>query len=128
MLFRQRFADLAHARPKFPRAEPLGDARHKVIKQQSICLRKDLLGVGSKPIRRVWLSKTGSTPLMLNQTIAFETDQVRSHGIVCQFQGGGEFIDGARFETKQSEDLASRTIKHSLAPSLWFHIKVQSGD
>jgi hypothetical protein len=43
----------------------------------------------------VRLSKTGSTPLTLNQTIAFETDQVRSHGIVCQFQGGSEFIDGA---------------------------------
>jgi hypothetical protein len=24
--------------------------------------------------------------------------------------------------------LTSRTIKHSLAPSLWFHIKVQPGD
>ena len=33
MFFRQRFADLAHARPKFPRVEPLGDARHEVIKQ-----------------------------------------------------------------------------------------------
>ena len=95
MLFRQRSTDLAHARPKFPRAEPLGDARHQVTKQQSICFRKDLLGVGRKPIRRVRLSKTGSTPLTLNQTIAFETDQVRSDGIVCQFQGGGEFIDGA---------------------------------
>ena len=123
MFFRQRSTDLAHARPKFPRTEPLGDARHEVIEQQSICFRKDLLGVGRKPIRRVRLSKTGSTPLTLNQTIAFETDQVRSHGIVCQFQGGGEFIDGARFDTKQSEDLTSRTIKHSLAPSLWFHIK-----
>jgi hypothetical protein len=71
----------------------------------------------------VRLSKTGSTPLTLNQTIAFETDQVRSHGIVCQFQGGGEFIDGARFDPKQSEDLTSRAIEHSLAPSLWFHGK-----
>jgi hypothetical protein len=43
---------------------------------------------------------------------------VRSHCIVCQFQGGGEFIDGARFNTKQREDLTSRTMKHSLAPSL----------
>ena len=128
LFFGQRSTDLAHARPKFPRTEPLGDARHKVIKQQSICFRKNLLGVGRKPIRRVRLSKTGSTPLTLNQTIAFETDQVRSHGIVCQFQGGGEFIDGARFDAKQSEDLTSRTIKHSLAPSLRFHIKVHSGD
>jgi hypothetical protein len=128
MFFRQRSTDLPHARPKFPRAEPLGDARHEVIKQQSICFRKDLLGVGSKPIRRVRLAKTGSAPLTLNQAIAFETDQVCSHGIVCQFQGGGEFVDGARFDTKQSEDLTSRTIKHSLAPSLWFHIKVQPGD
>ena len=126
MFFRQRSTDLAHARPKFPRTEPLGDARHKVIEQQSICFRKDLLGIGRKPIRRVRLSKTGSTPLALNQTIAFETDQVRSHCIVCQFQGGGEFIDGARFDPKQSEDLTSRTIKHSFAPSLWFHLKVQS--
>ena len=123
MFFRQRSTDLAHARPKFPRTETLGDARHKVIKQQSICFRKDLLGIGGKPIRRVRLSKTGSTPLTLNQTIAFETDQVRAHGIVCHFQGGGEFIDGARFDTKQSEDLAACTIKYSLAPSLWFHIK-----
>ena len=95
VFFCQRATDLAHARPKFARTEPLGDARHKVIKQQSICFRKDLLGVGRKPIRRVRLSKTGSTPLTLNQTIAFETDQVRSHRIVCQFQGGGEFIDSA---------------------------------
>ena len=94
-----------------------------MIKQQSICFRKNLLGVGRKAIRRVRLSKTGPTSFTLNQTIAFETDQVRSHGIVCQFQGGGEFIDGARFDSKQSEDLTSRTIKHSLAPSLWFHIK-----
>src|ERR1700737_2973989 len=123
MFFCQRSTDLAHARPKFPRTEPLGDARHKVIKQRSICFRKDLLGVGRKPIRRVRFSQTGSTPLTLNQTIAFETDQRASHGIVCQFQGGGEFIDGARFDPKQSEDLTSRTIKHSLAPSLWFHSK-----
>ena len=123
MFFRQRSTDLAHARPKFPRTEPLGDARHKMIKQQSICFRKNLLGVGRKAIRRVRLSKTGSTPFTLNQTIAFETDQVRSDGIVCQFQGGGEFIDGARFDPKQSENLTPRTIKHSLAPSLWFHIK-----
>ena len=105
MFFRQRSTDLAHARPKFPRTEPLGDARHKVIKQQSICFRKDLLGVGREPIRRVRFSKTGSTPFTLNQTIAFETDEVRSDGIVCQFQGGGEFINGARFDPKQSEDL-----------------------
>jgi hypothetical protein len=59
----------------------------------------------------------------LNQTIAFKTDQVRAHGIVCQFQGSGEFIDGARFDPKQSEDLTSRAIEHSLAPSLWFHPK-----
>jgi hypothetical protein len=95
MFFRQRSTDLTYARPKFPRTEPLRDARHKVIEQQPICFRKDLLGIGRKPIRRVRLAKTGSTPLTLNQTIAFETDQVRSHGIVCQFQGGGEFIDGA---------------------------------
>jgi hypothetical protein len=31
----------------------------------------------------VRLSKTGSTSFTLNQTIAFETDQVRSDGIVC---------------------------------------------
>jgi hypothetical protein len=96
-----------------------------MIKQQSICFRKDLLGVGRKPIRRMRLSKTGSTALTLNQAIAFEADQVRSDGVVCQFQGGGEFINGARFNPKQSEDLTSRTIKHSLAPSLWFHLKVQ---
>jgi hypothetical protein len=123
MFFRQRSTDLAHARPKFPRTKPLADARHKMIKQQSICFRKNLLGVGRKPIRRVRLSKTGSTSFTLNQTIAFETDQVRSDGIVCQFQGGGEFIDGARFDPKQSENLPSRTIKHSLAPSLRFHKK-----
>ncbi len=123
MFFRQRSTDLAHARPKLPRTEPLGEARHKVIKQQPICLRKDLLGVGRKSIRRVRLSKTGPAPFTLNQTIAFETDQVRSYGIVCQFQGGSEFIDGARFDPQQSEDLTSRTIKHSLAPSLWFHLK-----
>jgi len=76
----------------------------------------------------VRLPKTGSTPLTLNQTITFETDEVRSHRIVCQFQGGGEFIDGARFNPKQSENLTSRAIEHSLAPSLWFHTKVQSGD
>jgi hypothetical protein len=29
MFFRQRSTNLAHARPKFPRAEPLGDARQK---------------------------------------------------------------------------------------------------
>jgi len=73
-------------------------------------------------------SKTGSTSFTLNQTIAFEADQVRSHSIVGQFQGGGEFIDGARFNPKQSEDLTSRAIEHSLAPSLWFHKKVQSKD
>jgi hypothetical protein len=123
MFFRQRSTDLAHACPKFPRTEPLGDARHKMIKQESICFRKNLLGVGRKPIRRVRLSKTGSTSFTLNQTIAFETDQERSHCIVCQFQGGGEFIDGARFDPKQSENLPSRTIKHSLAPSLRFHKK-----
>jgi hypothetical protein len=99
-----------------------------VIEQQSICFRKDLLGVGRKPIRRVRLSKTGSTPLTLNQTIAFETDQVRSDGVVGQFQGSGEFIDGARFDPKQSKDLTSGTIEHSLAPSLWFHLKIQSDD
>jgi hypothetical protein len=122
MFFRQRSTDLAHARPKFPRTEPLGDARHEVIKQKSILFRKYLLGVDREPVRRVWLSKTGSTPFPLNQTIAFETDQVRPHGIIRQFQGGGEFIDGARFDPKQSKDLTSRTSKHSLAPSLWFHI------
>src|ERR1700693_2684717 len=116
LFFRQRSTDLAHARPKFSRTEPLRNARHKVIKQKSICFRKDLLGIGRKPIRRVRLSKTGSTPFTMNQTIAFETDEVRSHGIVCQFQSGGEFINGARFDPKQSEDLTSRTIKHSLAP------------
>jgi hypothetical protein len=50
MFFRQRSTDLAHARPKFPRTEPLGDDRHKMIKQQSIGFRKNLLGVGRKPI------------------------------------------------------------------------------
>ena len=98
-----------------------------MIKQQSVCFRKDLLGVSREPIRCVRLPKTGSTPLTLNQTIAFETDEVRSHRIICQFQSGGEFIDGARFDPKQSEDLTSRTIEHSLAPSLWFHIKKSVG-
>jgi hypothetical protein len=69
----------------------------------------------------VRLPKTGSTPLTLNQTIAFETDEVRSHGVVGQFQSGGEFIDSARFDPEQSENLPSRAIEHSLAPSLWFH-------
>ena len=96
-----------------------------MMKQQSICFRKNLLGVGRKSIRRMRLSKTGSTALTLNQAIAFEADQVRSDGVVRQFQGGGEFIDSARFDPKQSEDLTARTIKHSLAPSLWFHLKVQ---
>jgi hypothetical protein len=59
------------------------------------------------------LEMLGSAPFTLNQTIAFETDQERSHGIVCQFQSGGEFIDGARFDPKQSEDLTSRAIKRS---------------
>jgi hypothetical protein len=128
MFFRQSSTDLAHARPKFPRTEPLGHARHKVIKQQSICFRKDLLGVCRQSIRRVRLSQTGSTPLTLNQTIAFETDEVSAHGIVCQFEGGGEFVDGARFDPKQSEDLASRTVKQSLAPSLCSYIQIQSAD
>jgi hypothetical protein len=30
MFFGQRSTDLAHARPKFPLTEPLGDARHKI--------------------------------------------------------------------------------------------------
>ena len=74
LFFRQRSADLAHARPKFSRTEPPGDARHEVIKQQSIRFRKDLLGVGGKPIGGVRLSQTGSPPFTLNQAIAFETD------------------------------------------------------
>src|SRR4029450_7059529 len=123
MFFRQRSTDLAHARPKFPRTEPLGNARHKVIKQKSICFRKDLLGVGRKPIRHVRLSQTGSTSFTLNQTIAFETDQVRAHGIVCQFQGGGESIGGGRFNAKQRESLSAGALQQSLTPSLWFHTK-----
>jgi hypothetical protein len=71
----------------------------------------------------VRLSQTGSTPLTLNQPIAFETYQVRPHSIICQFQGGGKFIDGARFDPKEREDLTSRTIEKSLTPSLWFHIR-----
>jgi hypothetical protein len=94
-----------------------------MIEQESIRFWKNLLGVGSKPIGRVRLSKPRATPLLLNQTVAFETDQVRSHGIVCQFQGSGEFVNGARLDPKQSENLTSRTIKQSLAPSWWFHIK-----
>jgi hypothetical protein len=123
MFFRQRSTDLAHARPKFPRTEPLGDARHKMIKQESICFRKNLLGVGRKPIRRVRFSHARSTSLALNQIIAFKTDEVRPHGIIGQVQRGGEFINGTRFDPKQSEDLTSRAVKQSLAPSLWFHVK-----
>ena len=65
MFFRQRSNDLAHARPKFPRTEPLGDARHKGLSNSPYAFGK-ILGVGRKPIRRVRLSSAATAALALN--------------------------------------------------------------
>src|SRR5947208_15047575 len=70
----------------------------------------------------MWLAKAAPSPLTLNQSVAFKTDELCSHRIIRELQIRREFADGASFCTKQRENLTSRTLEHSLTPTLRFHI------
>ncbi len=82
MVVRQPFSHFPHGRPQFPRTQLLRKNSEQEIEQRTVGLGKNLFRLGGESIGRMWFSKTGLGSGLMNQSVAFQTQQVSPDGIV----------------------------------------------
>src|SRR5690349_9596195 len=97
--------------------------RQHQIEQYAISLGENLFGLRGQSVERMWLSEPWLDSRLLNETVAFQTEEMSANRVVGKLERGCKFIHRLFARPQLLKNLPARTFEHSLSPTSDLHFK-----
>lgn len=101
----------AHSGPQLSRLNLSGEYRHEKRDQSAVCFWKEVFRFRTESIRGVRFTNAGLGARLDYEVVAFETGQVRAHGVVCEAQLFRELVHRPVLCEQEVEDFATRAFE-----------------
>src|SRR5689334_19052388 len=121
MQLRNVLAHFTHTGVQFGRRQFALEHRQHQIEQCTISLGENLLGLRGQSVERMWLSEPRLDSSLLDETVAFQTEQMSSNRIVGELERSCEFIHGLFARPQLLKNLPARAFQQSLSPTSTLH-------
>src|SRR5205814_7850248 len=97
-------ADFAHRRTDRSRSEALRDDTHKMIQQRAILFGKNVFRFVTEAVGGMRLSGSRPRSALPDQSVALQTNEMRSDRVIGQLQDRGQVVHGPVLDAEEREN------------------------